>query len=162
VKIVFENILISLKKACNRIYNERLISLAVFGSVAASTMRPDSDIDILIVADQLPRGRMARVREFEMVDRICEESLKQAIQQGVRTSFSPHIKTPIEVRHGSPIFLDMTETIKILFDRDQFLENYLKDLRKRISILGAKKIRLKGGYYWLLKPDLKAGEEIIL
>jgi len=79
MKKIFEDLLIALKQACLDVYGDRLISLSVFGSVAAATMGPDSDIDILLVCDPLPRGRMARVREFEAVDRICESSLEQAV-----------------------------------------------------------------------------------
>ena len=139
-----------------------MVSLAVFGSVAAGKMRPDSDIDCLVVCDPLPRGRMARVREFEEVDRLCEKPLKRAMKKGVTTIFSPHIKTPDEVRKGSPIFLDMTDTVGILFDRGGFLEDYLAGLRDRLSRLGARRVMFGAGYYWLLKPDFKPGEDITL
>ena len=162
MKKIFEDLLIALKQACLDVYGDRLISLSVFGSVAARTMGPDSDIDILLVCEPLPRGRMARVREFETVDRICESSLEQAVQQGVRTTFSPHIKTPHEVLKGSPVFLDMTDTMRVLFDREEFFVGYIETLKKRLSNLGARKVRFGGGYYWILKPDLKPGEEISL
>jgi uncharacterized protein len=162
MKQVFEDLLAALKEACLEVYGDRLISLCVFGSVASGTMRPDSDIDILLVSEPLPRGRMARVREFETVDRICESSLEQAVQQGVRTIFSPHIKTPDEALKGSPVFLDMTETVRVLFDREEFFVGYIETLKERLSNLGARKVRFGGGYYWILKPDLRPGEEILL
>jgi predicted nucleotidyltransferase len=162
LKQTFESLLECLKNYCLHVYGDRLVSLCVFGSVAAGTMRPDSDIDLLVVCDPLPRGRMARVREFEAVDRLCESALKQAMQRGVATIFSPHIKTPDEVRQGSPVFLDMTDTARILFDRELFLGGYLVELKERLSRLGARKVMLGGGYYWLLKPDLKPGEDISL
>jgi predicted nucleotidyltransferase len=162
LKKIFNNIIEHLKNACLDVYGDRLISLCVFGSVAAGTMRPDSDIDLLVVCDSLPHGRMARVREFEAVDRLCDGLLKQATKQGVTTTFSPHIKIPDEVRQGSPVFLDMTESVMILFDQERFLEDYLEGLKERMFRLGARKVMFGGGYYWLLKPDLKPGEEIIL
>lgn len=162
LKKIFENIIECLKTSCLDVYGKRLISLCVFGSVAAGTMRPDSDIDLLVVCEPLPRGRIARVQEFETVDRLCEGVLKMAVQQGVTTTFSPHIKTPEEVHHGSPLFLDMTDTVKILYDRQGFLDGYLKGLKERLSRLGARKVPFGGGYYWILKPDLKSGEEISL
>jgi predicted nucleotidyltransferase len=162
MKQVFDDLLVVLKQACMEVYGDRLVSLCVFGSVAAGAMRPDSDIDILLVCEPLPRGRMARVREFETVDRICESSLGQAVQQGVRTTFSPHIKTPDEVLKGSPVFLDMTDTVRVLFDREEFFVGYIETLKERLSMLGARKVRFGGGYYWILKPDLKPGEEITL
>jgi uncharacterized protein len=162
MKEIFQDLLLGLREACLGVYDDRLISLCVFGSVAAGTMRPDSDIDILLVCDPLPRGRMARVREFEAIDRLCEGLLERAVQQGVRTTFSPHIKTPPEVLEGSPVFLDMTDTVKILFDREDFLKGYLERLKERLSSLGARKVKFGEGYYWILKPDLKPGGEISL
>jgi predicted nucleotidyltransferase len=158
----FETILACLLEACTQLYGNRLISFCVFGSVGAGTMRPDSDIDLLIVCDPLPPGRMARVREFEDVDRICEETLNKAMREGVTTTFSPIIKTPAEVKQGSPVFLDMTETMRILFDREGFFQQYIEDLKERLFRLGSRKVSFGGGYYWILKPDLRPGEEITL
>lgn len=162
MNVTFENLIDCLKGSCLEVYGDRLVSLCIFGSVAAGTMRPDSDIDLLVVCDSLPRGRMARVREFEAVDRLCEGALSRAKQEGVSTIFSPHIKTPDEVLRGSPIFLDMTDTVRMLIDRNRFLGDYLKGLKERLTSLGAKRVKFGGGYYWLLKPDLKPGEEIDL
>jgi uncharacterized protein len=162
MKQIFENLLVVLKGACLKVYGDRLISLCVFGSVAKRAMHPDSDVDILLVCEPLPQGRMARVREFEAVDQLCEHSLEQAVQQGVRTTFSPHIKTPAEVMHGSPVFLDMTDSVRILIDREGFFAGYLRGLKERLLQLGAKKVEFKGGYYWILKPNIEPGEEITL
>ncbi len=161
-KQVFENLVGRVERACAEVYGDRLVSLAVFGSVARGTMGPESDLDLLVVAEPLPRGRMARVREFERVDALCEPALREAEAQGVRTTLSPVIKTPSEVELGSPLFLDMTIEVRILRDREGFLERYLRGLAERLDRLGARRIRMGGGYYWLLKPDLKPGEEVRL
>jgi len=143
-------------------YDERLISLVLYGSVARRTMRPDSDIDLLIVADPLPVGRMARMREFDAIERALERDLAAAAKAGVHASLSPVIKTPEEVHYGSPLFLDMTIDARILFDRGGFFAVYLDGLRERLRALGSMRKRLGGGYYWVLKPDWKPGEEITL
>ena len=162
IKQTFDDLLHCLNRACAEVYGERLVSLCVFGSVAAGTMRPDSDIDILVVCSSLPRGRTARVEAFDAVENRCRRELRRAEKKGVHTSFSPHLKTPEEVRHGSPIFLDMTDTARILLDRNDFLKRYLEKLKGRLSRLGARRVSFGGGYYWILKPDLEPGEEISL
>jgi predicted nucleotidyltransferase len=75
MKQVFEALLVALREACMKVYGDRLVSLCVFGSVAAGVMKRDSDIDILLVCERLPQGRMARVREFEAVDTLCKGTL---------------------------------------------------------------------------------------
>jgi hypothetical protein len=56
----------------------------------------------------------------------------------------------------------MTEAALILHDPDSLLQDYLEGLRGRLKALGARKIAKGGGYYWLLKPDLKPGEDFTL
>jgi hypothetical protein len=56
----FEELLRRLLAAVRLAYGPRLLALGVFGSVGRGKMRPDSDIDFLVVADPLPRGRPRR------------------------------------------------------------------------------------------------------
>ncbi len=158
----FDQILKAVADACRDHYGRRLVSLVVFGSVARGTMRHDSDIDLLVVVDDLPRGRIPRVRDFDLVEAAVEEQLKQAESLGIYTRLSPVIKTPTEVRYGSPLFLDMTLHTRMLADRDEFLSRYLDRLRARLQELGARRVRRGGGYYWILKPGYQPGEEIQL
>ncbi len=41
-------------------------------------MRPDSDIDLLLIVDRLTHGRMARMREFEGIEDSVSELLQSA------------------------------------------------------------------------------------
>jgi len=158
----FERMVTETGRICEDFYGGRLVTLAVFGSVARNTMRPDSDVDMLIVADPLPRGRLARVDEFRTVELQLDPLLLAAAQVGIHTTLSPVLKTPAEVEQGSPLFLDMTDQVQILYDKDDFFKSYLERLRARLKAQGAKRVRLRGGYYWVLKPSLKPGEEIPL
>lgn len=162
VAAAFEGIQADLLRACHEIYSDRLVSLAVFGSVAAGTMRTDSDIDILLVADRLPDGRLRRVEEFESVESLLRTRLVAAAAHGIHTRLAPIFKTRAELEHGSPILLDMTEHVRILFDRDGTLARRLDRLRQRLAELGSRKVYRDGGYYWLLKPDYKPGDVIEL
>ena len=105
---------------------------------------------------------MARVREFEAVDRAISPALENARLRGIHTTLSPVLKTPLEVEAGSLLFLDMIEEARILVDRDDFLRNFLDGFASRLAELGAKRVRKGAGYYWVLKPDLRPGEEINL
>jgi predicted nucleotidyltransferase len=56
-----ERLLVEVTQRVRHHYGARLVSLVVFGSIGRGTARPDSDVDLLIVAENLPDGRMARV-----------------------------------------------------------------------------------------------------
>lgn len=144
---------------CLEFYGERLTSVVVYGSAGRGAMRPDSDIDFLLVADPLPKGRMRRVREFDSVEQVLKPLLAGAQKGGVTTVLSPVFKTPDEVLAGSPLFLDMIEDARILFDRDDFFRQALDGLRERLARLGAKRIWMGSAWYWDLKPDYRCGEE---
>jgi predicted nucleotidyltransferase len=158
----FEELLRALNEACQEIYGERLVSVAVFGSVGRAAFRPDSDIDLLLVARSLPPGRLRRVEEFTAVEERLRDDLDQARESGVETRLSPVFKTPEEVRLGSPLFLDMTEDARILLDHKGFLAGELARLKKRLEELGARRVRRAGAWYWDLKPDYQEGDEFEL
>ncbi|MFZ5556237.1 MAG: nucleotidyltransferase domain-containing protein [Pseudomonadota bacterium] len=158
----FERILAALPGACEAVYGGRLVSLAVFGSVARGTMRPDSDIDLLLVANPLPDGRMERMAEFDAVEERLRKPLAEARAEGVQTILSPVFKTPEELRQGSFLFLDLTDQALILHDRGSVLRDYLEGLAARLRAMGARRVYKGGGYYWVLKPDYKPGDRIEL
>ena len=154
----FDELLDALVATCRRHYGQRLVSLAVFGSVGRRTPRPDSDIDLLIVAEDLPRGRVARVGDFAKIEAELGETLRRLRSDGVTTELSPVLKTPSEVQQGSPLFLDMLEDARLLVDRDAFLERAFEALRARLARLGARRIWRGTAWFWDLKPDYKPGE----
>jgi len=158
----FDTLVEEARREVSAAYGERLVSLVLFGSVARATMGPESDIDLLVVADPLPDGRLARVAELDVVEERLAGALATAARDGVHTRLAAIFKTPREVERGSLLFLDMTDRARILFDRDGFFRAYLKRLSARLQELGSRRIEKGGGYYWLLKPDLKPGEVIEL
>src|SRR5262245_33313145 len=64
VRPSFRLLLRELAAELKKHYGARLVAAVVFGSVGRGVPRADSDVDLLIVADPLPDGRMARVRDF--------------------------------------------------------------------------------------------------
>lgn len=141
-------------------YGARLLTFAVFGSVARGAARADSDLDCLLVVDPLPDGRGARLREFEVVDRLSETAVQDAWSKGISADISPIFKTPEEMNYGSPLMLDMTEHLLFLFDRDSTTRDLIDDFRHRLDKAGAVKVRQGLQWYWDLKPDFKPGDTI--
>lgn len=86
---IYDQLLAELTGVVTEVYGERLHALAVYGSVARGTMRADSDIDLLLVAEPLPKGRLARVTEFDAVEARMKAPLADAKRQGVNAFLSP-------------------------------------------------------------------------
>jgi len=145
-------------KALKRCYGRNLVSVVVFGSVGRGDARADSDVDLLIVADDLPRGRMARVGSLEPAKRALEQRLQSLQRQGICTRLAPVFKTRAEVRAGSLLFLDMIEDGRVLFDRRGFWRGFIRSFQRRLDRLGARKIMVGDRWYWDLKPDYRPGE----
>lgn len=143
-------------------YGQRLVSFVVFGSCGRGTYRPDSDFDFLLVIENLPRGRMRRMAEFMEVEKKLDQLLASLAREGIQTYLSPILKTPEEAQAGSPLFLDMVEDGRVLFDRDGFFAGILARLRQRLKELGAQRIWRGDSWYWVLKPDYQPGEEFSL
>lgn len=138
---------------------DRLVSLVVYGSRARGTHRADSDLDVLLVIRELPRSRLER------------HALVQPIKQGIdrehrrtRGSEPPFLayiaKTPEEAAYHSPLYLDMTEDAVLVYDRDGFFREVLEAMRRRMTVLGSRRVWLEGGWYWVLKPDAAWGDLI--
>ncbi len=147
-----------LRARCQQHYGDRLISVVVFGSVARGTAGPESDLDMLVVADGLPDGRVARGRDFLAVEREMASDLAAARRAGWFVELSPVFKSPDEVRAGSPLFLDMVEDALYLEDRDGFVHRALDALRGRLAALGARRVWRANAWFWDLKPDYQPGE----
>jgi len=158
----FDEVVARVQDACVAHYGHRLISLAVFGSVGRGTPRPDSDIDLLLVVDDLPDGRIARVEEFAEIERSIADVFVTVRQRGITTTLSPVLKTRAEIAHGSPLLLDLGDDARMLVDRDGFLAGALAALRARLDALGARRIWRGNAWYWDLKPDYRPGDVIEL
>ena len=158
LKEAFREIEEALLAETRRHYGERLVSLVIYGSVGRGTMRPDSDIDLLIVADELPPGRIPRVVDFAAVENSLAPLLERFRREGFSTELSPVFKTREEAARLTPLFLDMVDDALILHDREGFFAGVLDRLRSRLAALGSRRIWRGNAWYWDLKPDYRPGE----
>ena len=139
-------------------YSGRLVSLVIFGSMGRGTATAESDIDLLIIATDLPSGRIKRVSEFTAVENKLQHDLDELKKNRIYPCLSPVIKTPNEVLSGSPLFFDMIYDSLILYDKERFFETFLAHLKERLDRLGARRIVQGDRWYWDLKPDYRAGQ----
>ena len=156
----YKTLIGKLIEALKRKYGNKFISLVVFGSVARGEARKDSDVDLLLVIDSIPKRRLERQKEFMEVEKELEGYLNELFDEGYFIDFSPIIKTPEEAIRLSPLYLDMVEDAIIAYDKDDFFTKILERVRKRLEELGSKRVRMGRKWYWILKPDYRFGEVI--
>ncbi len=158
IRSAFQSLLPRVAEAALAHYGDNLVSLAVFGSVARGVPRPDSDVDLLLVCRDLPRGHRRRLEGFERVEDALAPELERLRAQGVATRLSPVLLTREEARQGRRLFLDMVDHALILHDPDGFLTGLLASLRRRLEAAGARRARVGAAWVWLLPPGFELGE----
>src|SRR3989304_1103762 len=140
-------------------YENRLISLILYGSVSRGTAKKDSDVDIILVVENLSYTE-AMNRFLLVEDRLKESTEYLSIKS---TGYSPEVKPIIfsreEASESRYIFLDVVNDGIILYDKNAFFKQRLEKLRKRLRDLESKRItREDGSWYWILAPNIKFGE----
>lgn len=142
-------------RVLERRYGSTLVSVVLFGSVAKGRPRRDSDIDLLVVRKGWPKSRLNRHGQvFGVARRVSEEFAH-------RVSVVP--LTPQEAQDVKPFYLGMLSGHQLLFDRGGFFRTVLERLTHRLNELGARRYAQRdGSEYWILKPDLKLGEAVVL
>lgn len=131
---------------------ERLRSVLLYGSVARGKAEKDSDIDLLIIADNLPDSYSDRVRLILDLIRGWED-VKASLSRRYGINPNPDIIVldSREVDPAQPFFLDLAFEGIVLHDRDDFLSSRLQSLRRELQEMGAVRITLPDGrWYWSL------------
>lgn len=107
----FKELAVVYTEALREQMGESLVAVVLFGSVARQEATPLSDIDLLVIASELPDGRLARQQRLEVVDDLLEARLKALRRQGILTDFCPVLKTPEETRRMTPLYFDLVEML---------------------------------------------------
>lgn len=144
---------------------ENLLSAAIFGSFARGSAKfPPSDIDFLIIVSDMisfekntriigaAKKQLSGTDEYMKLKDIFGERILNI--QDVIFSYSKFKAHP-------SLLIDLTTNIVVLYGNDILIEE-INIIRKKLQNLGAKKIECKDSWFWLLKPDLKLGEDVEL
>ncbi len=139
-------------------YGPRLRALALFGSCARGDHRPDSDLDLLLVADPLPATLGGRIDELRGLRTARGASPPPSGgREAVLPQFVP--LTLEELASEPPLLLDMTQDAVLLFDPEAVLAGALARLRNKLHRHGARRVvPMDGPAYWMLHPGAGLGE----
>ncbi|MFQ5853170.1 MAG: nucleotidyltransferase domain-containing protein [Candidatus Binatia bacterium] len=130
-------------KALRRALGDRLVAVVLFGSRARGDARPDSDWDLLVIAEQLPEGYWDRHR-----------SIREALRDGRCAGVSVVAKTPTEFEsYLAPLYLDIALDGQLLFDRNGYARGKLNELRRIIQRAGLFRERTEAGDIWRWKQE---------
>jgi predicted nucleotidyltransferase len=141
-------------------FGRRLKSVALFGSWARGTGGPDSDVDLLVVADPLPRTLQGRVEEARPIVETVRAEARDTHPRSLQPHLPQLVLLSVEELVAEPsLLLDLTQDARILYDPEGLLERTLDRLRGKLVRLGSRRVRTPEGWqYWVLKPGARAGE----
>jgi predicted nucleotidyltransferase len=161
----WEKFLERVKDALTSHYRENLLSLVVFGSAGRGDFRMGSDLDLLFILNKNEDSLGKRIDEFMGIEPELRKlpECARSKEEGLPHRIEPVILNLEELQKHPPLLLDLTTDAKILMDRGEVFSREMEVLRKRLQELGSRKVVLKDGrWYWVLKPGMKWGEEVVL
>jgi len=156
----YKSLLEKLTKLLQEEFQDKLISVVLYGSVARGDNRKDSDIDLLLVIKDLPKTITERVILFDKVERKLDDYVMRLMDDGYYITLTPVLKTPEEAMRFSPIYMDMTEDAIILYDENGFFRKVLEKTKKRLKELGFERVWLSKKVWYWRKRNYKFGEII--
>jgi predicted nucleotidyltransferase len=120
---------------------ERLVAVVLFGSRARGDAKPESDWDLLVIAEGLPERTWAR-----------HLFLKKALPDESRSAISILARTPkeFEKRLGS-IYLDIALDGQILYDPRGYAAEWLGRIQRVVDHAGLYRERTDAGDLWKWK-----------
>jgi hypothetical protein len=117
---------------------DSLVALALFGSRARGDAFPDSDWDLLLIAEHLPASPLAR-----------HECLTACLPAEWRGRAAIIARTPSEfTAHLASLYLDIAIDGVMLYDRDGAVTRCLAALRSMLDRLGLYRIRRDRDLVW--------------
>jgi len=144
-------------------WGDNLVSVVLYGSVGRGDAGPDSDVDLFIVAEELPRSISARHDQVRPAYEALRGRIRQLQERGFNADISWIVKTRTEADRRSPLYLDMTEDAILLYDKEGFFAQVLERMRARLRELGSRRIWMDDKrWYWDLKPDYRYPERFEL
>jgi hypothetical protein len=140
-----------------------LSSFAVYGSVARGVAERHSDIDVLVISNDFSGSMGSRIDQLYKAEDKLKDELSWLRRHDIYTSLSFYPLREDEAKKTPLLFLDLTEEAIVIYDRNNFLENVLTELKAKLSRLGGRRIFIdEKRWYWDLKPDYRFGEEIAI
>jgi len=136
-------------------------SFAIYGSVARGSAKANSDVDTLLISEDLNGSLGSRMKTLYTTEEAVQDESRWLRKHSIYAGLSFYPLRKSEAQRLPNLFLDLTEEAVILKDEEHFLERTLLELKTKLLKMGAKRVFIsKERWYWDLKPDYKFGETI--
>ncbi|RLE63601.1 MAG: hypothetical protein DRJ38_07085 [Thermoprotei archaeon] len=133
--------------------NSFIAGIVLFGSIAREEKHEKSDIDLLILWDNLyvdPDERYVYI--YKVVSKYFPPSTSLTILDMKYDDF-------LKVEKATPLFLNIVYDGIVLFDKYGKLKNFILKVKKELEKMGVKREKIGKYYYWKLP---KAGSKVEL
>lgn len=128
-------------KKCEEKFRDNLVSIVLFGSYAIGTAKETSDIDVLVIAKDLPANTWER---DELLDDITDEIFFEYGED-----IQPILATPRELKmHAewpNPIFYGILFGYEVLYG-SEFFDRIIKIVKERVR--EKRPVFIKGDKEW--------------
>lgn len=131
--------------------NPRLLGVFQFGSSTKSPLKRQTDLDLLLIFDHLPKNPMDQFRLIEPLEDNLNKDLKTL--EGFEIHSSLILKSKDRLDRLSSFYLDFLEAGKIRWDPAHLLNKLLMDIRNWITENGAYKVQKGQLWYWVYSGD---------
>ncbi|MGI0067945.1 MAG: nucleotidyltransferase domain-containing protein, partial [Thermoplasmata archaeon] len=122
-----------------RVYSGRLLGIVLFGSASRQSARPTSDIDLAVIAHDLPADRRDDLRERAAASRTAE-ALTVEEWERVRHYHVPSLMSvPVEAFYDpGRVMLGVVSDGRILYDPDRVVVKGFAKLRQKFRGAGVR------------------------
>lgn len=129
-----------------------------FGSSVRPPLQYESDVDLLFFFQSLPSGRIAAQDIFVPLELHCVPYLNELRAAGFNYELSPIAKSEQAAKFFSPLYLDLVDRSKILFDPSGLADQLIQRSKRFIERNGSRREYISGRPVWIYNPNLKSGE----
>ena len=117
-------------------FNQDLLAIVLFGSIVKGNFTATSDIDVLVVCENL-------IKDWRVRDKMTLE-LTEEIELKYATSIHMVLVSKDEISHSiesvSPLMLEIYEANEVIYEKDSFFTQLLNNFEKNLKNLHAIKI----------------------
>lgn len=122
-----QNISHQIREKVRDLSDINIVSIAIFGSTARQENSANSDIDLLVVAEDIARKRIQRIPDMVRIERELD------LESPVDILLVSKDECQSNFRNHNPLYLDIAFDAEIVYDDTSFLENLMEETRKYVN-----------------------------